>query len=140
VVAVAIRARNGNRTLPRHGIDSARRDADRPRAVADIRSDGKPVTQVNAIDRSGSRAGVRRGPHYSHCTCVAQAAEGGMCSCKLPNDLVRTNQHRRWDSEVQRPRSLQIDHQLKLSRLLDREIGGFRTTEDAVDIVGSSAG
>ena len=57
---------------------------------------------------------------------------------RLFDHLIRPIQHRLRNRESDLLRRFQIDHQLKLSRLLDRKISGLRTFEDFVD-VGCSA-
>src|SRR5262245_4623002 len=52
----------------------------------------------------------------------------------LFNNLVRPQQQRRRDGEAKGLRGFQIDDQLELGRLLDREVGGFRALEDLVDV------
>lgn len=52
---------------------------------------------------------------------------------RLFNDLVGAGQQRRRDGQAQRLRRLQIDDQLELGRLLDRQVGGLRPLQDLVD-------
>src|SRR5262245_13341101 len=52
----------------------------------------------------------------------------------LFDDLVRARQERRWDGEAEGPGRLHIYHQLKLRGLLDWQLGGFGTLQDAVSI------
>src|SRR5215470_13199175 len=54
------------------------------------------------------------------------------------NDLIRPRQHRRRDGQAERLGGLEVDDELELGRLLDREIGGLGTLEDLCHI-GSGA-
>jgi hypothetical protein len=49
------------------------------------------------------------------------------------NDLVRADQQGLRDREAEGFCGLQVDHQLELGGLLNREISGLRTFEDLVD-------
>src|SRR5665213_3005629 len=52
----------------------------------------------------------------------------------LFDHLVRRGEERRGDGDAERLRSLQIDHQLELGWVLDRQVGGVRALQAAVDI------
>ena len=52
----------------------------------------------------------------------------------LFDHLVGDSEQLRWDSEVERFSGFGVDHQLKLGRLLYRQIPGICTPEDAVDV------
>src|SRR6516164_8852884 len=56
-------------------------------------------------------------------------------SCSL-NHLVGASEHYRWHSQAKLLRSCQVDDQLELGCLLDRQIARFRTIEDSNDITG----
>src|SRR5262245_24675048 len=56
------------------------------------------------------------------------------------NDLVRPRQHRRRNRQAEGFGGLEIDDQLELCRLLDREIAGLGPLEDLVDIDGGASG
>src|SRR6266446_5003584 len=51
-------------------------------------------------------------------------------------NLIRAPQHRRRDRQPNRLRGLEIDDQLELGRLLDREVGGVDAFEDLVHVGG----
>src|SRR6476659_3947973 len=48
--------------------------------------------------------------------------------------LVGAGKQRRWDFEAQRPRGLEVDDQLELSWLHDRQIAGLLAPEYPIDI------
>src|SRR5881628_4191946 len=50
------------------------------------------------------------------------------------NDVIRAQQQRIGNGEVEGLRGLAIDHQLELGRLLDSEVRGLGTLEDPVNI------
>ena len=54
-------------------------------------------------------------------------------SCSFDH-LVGAGEQRRWHLEPERIRGLEVDDKLELGRLLDRQIGGPFTLEDAIDI------
>ena len=59
-------------------------------------------------------------------------------SCTAANDrsldhFVGAGEQRRWHDDAKRLCGLQIDHQLELGRLLDRQLGRVRTLENLVD-------
>src|SRR3954454_10338279 len=54
-------------------------------------------------------------------------------SCSL-DDLVGAGEDRRGDRQAEGLRSFQIDHQLELVRLLDRQIGRLGAFEYLVDV------
>ena len=56
----------------------------------------------------------------------------------LLDDLIRPRQQRRWDREAEGLGGLEVDHQLELRGLLNREIRRLGTLQDLVD-VGRSA-
>ena len=45
---------------------------------------------------------------------------------------IRSGEHLRRDRQADLLRSLEINHQLELRRLLDRQIGGLRSLQDSV--------
>ena len=49
---------------------------------------------------------------------------------------VGTKQDRWRDGEIEHPSGVQIDDQLELRRLLDRQIARLRAIEDLVDVFG----
>src|SRR5262245_7068471 len=57
----------------------------------------------------------------------------------LLKDLIRPRQQRRWDRQAERLGGLEVDDQLELRGLLDGEVAGLRTLEDAVDVGGRAA-
>ena len=52
--------------------------------------------------------------------------------------LICSEQHRLRNRQADLFRGFEIDDELKLGRLLDRKVGGFRTFEDLVNINGSA--
>src|SRR5437870_10142282 len=53
------------------------------------------------------------------------------------NDLIRSQQQRWRDGEAEGLRGLQVDDQLELGGLLDRQVGGLGPLQNPVDIPGS---
>src|SRR5215467_9040604 len=53
--------------------------------------------------------------------------------------LIRPQQERWRDVESQSLRSLEIDHQLELRGLLDRQVGGFRSLQNLVHVGGEES-
>jgi len=53
--------------------------------------------------------------------------------------LVGAGEKSRWNCEVQRPRSLEVDHQLILRRRLHQQVGRPLTLEDSIDVAGGEA-
>src|ERR1700733_9961482 len=47
--------------------------------------------------------------------------------------LVGQRQHRRWNFEIDRFRSLEVEHEQIARRLFEREIGGLRSLENPID-------
>src|SRR5215510_2406114 len=58
----------------------------------------------------------------------------GTCGDLSLDDLVCPRQQRRRDRQPERFGGLEVDDQLELGGLLDREIGGFGSSEDLVDV------
>jgi hypothetical protein len=50
------------------------------------------------------------------------------------NDMIRSHQQRWWDREPERAGRFQIDDELELRGLLDREIAGVRAPENLIDV------
>ena len=50
------------------------------------------------------------------------------------NHLIRAQQHRLRDREAEFLGGIEMDDKVELCRLLNGEIGGFRTLEDLVDV------
>ncbi len=50
------------------------------------------------------------------------------------DDIVGTEEQRRWDLDTQRFRGLKIDDELKLSRLLHGDINHFSTKQQLYDL------
>jgi hypothetical protein len=55
-----------------------------------------------------------------------------MCAGRSLDDLIRPPQQRRRDRQAERFGGLEVDDHLELRRLRDREIGGFRASEDLI--------
>src|SRR5262245_42171914 len=55
---------------------------------------------------------------------------------RSPDDLVGSNQERLRDCQAQRLGGLEVDHQLELRRLFDREVGGFGPFQNLVHVRG----
>ena len=49
-------------------------------------------------------------------------------------DLIRPQQHGPWDRQPERLGGLEIDDQLELRRLLDRQVARLGTPQDPVDV------
>ena len=56
----------------------------------------------------------------------------------LLDDLVRSEQQRLRDREAERLRRLQVDDQLELGGLFDREVSGLGSLEDLVNVGGGA--
>ena len=54
------------------------------------------------------------------------------------DQLVGTFEHRRWNSQTELSRGLDVDNELKFCRLLDRKITRLRTFKNHVHIVGGT--
>src|SRR5262245_37131505 len=61
-------------------------------------------------------------------------ALGGVTSAGSLDDLVGPGQDGRGDGETQSPRGLEVDDQLELRRLFDRQVRRPRALQDAVDV------
>src|SRR5215510_7614418 len=53
----------------------------------------------------------------------------------LLDHLVRPVQHRLWNREAERFRRLEINHELKLGWLFNRQVGGLGSLQDSVHVV-----
>ena len=58
---------------------------------------------------------------------------------RLRNHLVRALPHRLRNCDPERPSDFEVDQQIELGRLLDREVGRLRPMQDSVNEVGASA-
>jgi hypothetical protein len=52
-------------------------------------------------------------------------------------DVIRSQQERRRDGQAEGPGGLEVDHQLELRRLLDRQVDRLGALEDLVDASGA---
>ncbi len=52
------------------------------------------------------------------------------------DEFIHQNQQRLRDREPERFRGLHVDDQLELRRLFDGKVGGLRTLEDLVNVIG----
>src|SRR5215212_9537722 len=80
-----------------------------------------------------SRSVARRQPYWHPPRTL------GGSVCPSLNDLGDLEQDLVGEGDPKRLGGLQVHHEVKGHRLLDREISGFRPIEDAVDIVGGAA-
>ena len=55
--------------------------------------------------------------------------------CSSSDDPIRPRHHLRRNREAELLGSFEVDDQLELRRLLDREVAGFRAFEDLVHVV-----
>src|SRR2546425_10499175 len=67
-------------------------------------------------------------------TTSARLQAGQRSRAASLNHLVGAQQQLARYGDTDRFRGLQVDHELELSRLLDRQIAGFRAFEDLVDV------
>src|SRR5262245_28038851 len=65
---------------------------------------------------------------------AGRGQRAGYCMGRLLYDLVRPQQHRLGDRQAQGLGGLEVDDQLELRRLLDRQVGGLRAIEDLRDL------
>jgi hypothetical protein len=105
------------------------------------------VIRLNPVHvRSGSisdvseRLGeVRSSPNNGHVTtasaCLKSAKPGLTVQqiAALFDHLVGARKQCRWHKDAKRLCGLQIDHQIELGRLFDRQVGRLRTHENLVD-------
>src|SRR4030095_8563052 len=66
------------------------------------------------------------------------ARSAGSGGGPLFDPLIRPRQQRRWDREAEGLGGLEVDHQLELCRLLDREVAGLGALEDLVSVDGGT--
>src|SRR5215469_13483488 len=55
--------------------------------------------------------------------------------CRLLDHLVGEREQRRWDFEAERLGGRQIDDEIELGRLLDRDVPGLRPVQNLVNVV-----
>src|SRR5215831_4232017 len=58
------------------------------------------------------------------------------CLAHSFDHLVGAGEHRRWHLEPERFRRLEIDNQLELRRLLNRQVSGLLALKDTIDVTG----
>src|ERR1700730_383174 len=80
------------------------------------------------------RFGAQVGPHVRSEKCHMQTSRPAANFPVLFNHLVCTSQQRSWNIDAQDLRSLEVDEQFKLGRLLDRQVGWLATFEDFVHV------
>ena len=78
---------------------------------------------------------VRRLEEPGEAECCSQES-AALVEQALLDDLVRAHQERLRDREAERLRGLEVDDQLELGRLLDRQVGGLGALEDLVHVSG----
>src|SRR5271155_3841870 len=61
------------------------------------------------------------------------SGSAGSRNACLIDHLVSGGQQCLWDGDAERPRGLEVNGQFKLSRLLNRQIGGASALEDSID-------
>ena len=62
-----------------------------------------------------------------------------MPSPRLLDHLIGSGQQRFRDGEAEGFGGLEVDHRLELCRRLHRQVGGFFTSEDSIDVAGGTA-
>src|SRR5215471_11912431 len=75
------------------------------------------------------------------CSTKADVRFGPIASPRAQStidQLVGTFEHRRWNSQTELSRGLDVDNELKFCRLLDRKITRLRTFKNHVHIVGGT--
>ena len=71
-------------------------------------------------------------PHDQAWARSEQTTKAGMASCIGSDMSIVGNREQRWrNGEAERLRSLEIDDQFELCRLLDRKVAWFLTIEDS---------
>src|SRR5262245_2313953 len=73
-------------------------------------------------DMCGAARDVRFGPKADSCSAAKKKS--------LFDQLVGDGEHARRNGEAKRPGSLEVDHELELGRLQDRQVGGFFALEN----------
>src|SRR5262245_27974429 len=96
-------------------------------------------TPVNASPASLRTQAHDSGPKW----CATPFLCGSLIRYSLPvypgaflDHFIRSIQQRLRNGETDLLRRFQIDHQVKLRRLLDRQIGGLGTLQDSVHVIG----
>jgi len=70
---------------------------------------------------------------------TAKAIDAALGRAALFDDLIRSQQQRRWNGEAEGFGGLQVDDELELGRLLDWQIGGLGALENSVHKLGGAA-
>src|SRR5215813_12396713 len=65
--------------------------------------------------------------------CGPESQGANLSASTSFNNLIRPQQHRLWNRQPKCLRGLEVDHQLKLGRLLDWDVAGLRAFQDFVD-------
>src|SRR6267142_3243301 len=86
-------------------------------------------SQVRSAQRARSKEGMEQVANPT-----AARRSWPRWSSTLLDHLVSPLEQRLGDRQPERLRGLQVDHQLELRRLLDRQIRGLRASKDPVDV------
>ena len=70
---------------------------------------------------------------------LPKATNATQQTASLFDHFVGQREQRRGNDEAERLCGLEVYHQLVLGRLLDRELGGLLTLQNAIDVVSSAS-
>src|ERR1043166_6114928 len=85
------------------------------------------------LDRGKSRVGFRCSRRFTS-LLIAQS------SARLLNDLIRPLEQVEWNCETNLFGRFEVDDELKLRRLLHRQVSGLRSLENLVNVLGGLTG